>query len=100
MVISTKPIFAMYGAKKAWLTGVVTMMGKALNHHQDLAVNDIWVSDGALMAKGQALALSGSIAKDLQGKANAYEISPEGLYLDMTDPLRRHPIPPQWATAA
>jgi hypothetical protein len=100
MVISTKPIFAMYGAKKAWLTGEVTMMGKALNHHQDLAVNDIWVSDGALMAKGQALALSGSIAKDLQGKANAHEISPEGLYLDVTDALRRHPIPPQWATAA
>jgi hypothetical protein len=100
MVISTKPIFAMYGAKKAWLTGVVTMMGKALNDHHDLEVDHIWVSDGDLMAKGQALALSGSIAKDLQGKANAHEISPEGLYLDVTDALRRHPIPPQWATAA
>jgi hypothetical protein len=100
MVISTKPIFAIYGAKKAWLTGVVTIMGKALNDHQDLAVNRIWVSDGALMAKGQALALSGSMAKDLQGKANTHEISPEGLYVDVTDALRRHPIPPQWATAA
>jgi hypothetical protein len=100
MVISTKPIFAIYGAKKAWLTGVVTMMGKALNDHQDLAVNDIWISDGAFMAKGQALALSGSIAKDLQGKANTHEITPERLYLDVTDALRRHPIPPQWATAA
>jgi hypothetical protein len=100
MVISAKPIFAIYGAKKAWLTGVVTMMGKALNDHQDLAVNHIWISDGTLMAKAQALALSGSIAKDLQGKANAHDISPEGLYLDVTDALRRHPIPPQWATAA
>jgi hypothetical protein len=57
MVISTKPIFAIYGAKKAWLTGVVTMMGKALNDHQDLAVNDIWISDGALMAKGQSFGI-------------------------------------------
>jgi hypothetical protein len=99
MVISAKPIFAIYGAKKAWLTGVVTMMGKALNDHQDFVVNHIWIGDGALMAKGQAFELSGSIAKDLQGKANAHDISPEGLYLDVTDALRRRPIPPQWATA-
>ena len=100
MVISAKPIFAIYGAKKAWLTGVVSMMGKALNDHQDLKVDHIWVSDGGLMAKGQALALPGSTAKNLQRRAKAHEISPEGLYLDVTDALRRHPIPPQWATAA
>lgn len=41
MVISAKPIFSIYGAKKAWLIGVVAVMRGALNDHQDLAVNDI-----------------------------------------------------------
>src|SRR5262245_50057171 len=45
MVISAKPIFSIYGAKKAWLTGVVGVMGKALNNHQELVVDHVWVSD-------------------------------------------------------
>lgn len=93
IVTSAKPIFAIYGAKKAWLTGVVSVMGKALNAHQDLEVDHIWVSDGSLMGKRQGLALPGSIAKDLQRKAN--EISPNRVYLAMTDALRQRPIPPQ-----
>lgn len=52
------------------------------------------------MAKGQALAFPGTIARDFQAKANADQISTECIYLDVTDAPRPHPIPPQWLTAA
>jgi hypothetical protein len=97
MVISAKPIFSIYGAKKVWLTGIVGVMGKALNDHQELVVESVWVSDGGLMAKHQAFAFPGGFAKDLQRKAKADQIRLEALYPDVTKAMRKHPIPERWA---
>jgi hypothetical protein len=99
MVSSVKPIFAIHGAKKAWLTGIVSVMGKALNDHQGLVVDHIWVSDGRLLAKQQAFTFRGTVAKELQRKVQSEEISLEALYRAVSGALHPYPLPEKWVTS-
>jgi hypothetical protein len=89
MISSATPIFSVWGAKKAWFIGIVGVIGQALNDHPNLPIDQIYVSDSALLAnKHQLFAFPAMLAKDLQRRAKDYEISREGLYFEVIRALR------------
>jgi hypothetical protein len=98
MVVSAKPIFSLYGAKKAWLSSLVGTVGKALDDHPGLRVNHVYVSDGALMARHQAYGFPALIAQDLQHKVN--QLTVQAHYQHVTDALREYAVPAKGASMA
>ena len=98
MVVSAKPIFSLYGAKKAWLSSLVGIVGKALDDHQGLRVNHVYVSDGALMAHHQAYGFPAWIARDLQHNVN--QVTVQAHYQNVTDALREYAVPAKGAGMA
>jgi hypothetical protein len=98
MVVSAKPIFSLYGAKKAWLSSLVGVVGKTLDDHRGLIVDHVYVSDGALMARHQAYGFPAWIARDLQHKMN--QLTVQAHYQNVTDALREYPVPAKGASMA
>ena len=98
MVVSAKPIFSLYGAKKAWLSSLWGIVGKALDDHRSLRVNHVYVSDGALMARHQAYRFPAWIARDLQHKVN--QLTVQAHYQNVTDALREYAVPAKGAGMA
>ena len=92
MVVSGKPIFSIYAAKKAWLSSVVLMLGRPLNQQQNLMVDQVYVSDAALMAKHEAFCFPASIAKDLQLRSETTAMSQQALYQEAAEALRKHTL--------
>jgi hypothetical protein len=98
IVVSAKPIFSLYGAKKAWLSSLVGIVGKALDDHRGLIVNHVYVSDGALLARHQAYGFPAWIAQDLQHKVN--QLTGQAHYQNVTDALREYAVPAKGAGMA
>jgi hypothetical protein len=91
MVVSGKPIFSLYGAKKVWLRSLVGTVGKAMDDHRGLVVHHVYVSDGALMARHHAYGFPAWIARDLQRKVNQLTVQAHDQHI--TDALREYDVP-------
>ena len=93
ILMSSKPIFAVEASKKARLLVAVAASGDALNRNPSVRADELWLSDANEMKSRIAYVLPAALAKSLQLRAKANQITLDGMYSEISRNLVRREIP-------
>jgi hypothetical protein len=91
ILVSEKPVFSHEDAKKAWLLVAVSAVGKVMNDHPDMTIENVIVSDANLMKMRKSYRLPGGLCKDLQRKLYYGEVTLDRAYATIMRAIKDYP---------
>ena len=92
IIISSRPIFDVEAAKKAWLVAVGGAVGKTLHDNATAKVDQVIVSDAALMKERRAFTIDASLLRSLQEPVKSEKIDLDQMYSQMLHGLSAYVI--------
>ena len=93
ILISSKPVFASEASKKAWVLVAVAASGDALNKNASVKAEELWLSDANEMKSRTAYVMPAALAKSLQRRIKADQITLDTMYSEVSKNLSQRNIP-------
>jgi hypothetical protein len=89
VVISSKPVFSAEASKKAWLLIAVAIAGDVLNKNSSIKTEELWLSDANLTKNRVTHIMPAGVAKSLQRRIKADQITLDVMYSEISQNLTR-----------
>lgn len=93
ILISEQPVFSVEVSKQGWVLGIVDVAGSLMNQDSSLKVDQLVLSDVNQMKKRVAYAMPATLAKSLQRRAKADQLTFEQLLTESMAGLKRQSVP-------
>jgi hypothetical protein len=90
---SSRPVFSVEKAKMGWLLAAIAATGAVLNDNKSAPVDEILMSDIALMKQRIWYRISADTAKSLQRRVKADQIDLETMYAEISKSMSRVDVP-------
>lgn len=92
VVLSSQPVFSVEPSKKAWLLVAVAAVGDVLNKNASVKAEELWLSDAILMKNRVAYLMPAGVAKSLQRRIKADQITLDTMYSEICKNLAQRTI--------
>ena len=93
IVLSSEPVFSGEDSKREWVLVAVAAVGYALNGNATFRGDEVWLSDTDQMRERVAYVVSAEVAKSLQRRVKANEITLDEMYAEILKHMTPRPMP-------
>ncbi len=93
VVLSSQPVFSGEDSKREWVLVAVAAVGYALNGNATVQDDEVWLSDTEQMRERVAYVVSAEVAKSLQRRVKANQITLDEMYAEILRHMTRRPMP-------
>ncbi len=93
VVLSSQPVFSGEDSKREWVLVAVAAVGYALNGNATVQGDEVWLSDTEQMRERVAYAVPAEVAKTLQRRIRANQITLDEMYAEILKNMTRKTMP-------
>ena len=92
ILLSSQPVFSGAASKKGWVLVAVAATSDALNKNASVKAEELWLSDANQMKSRTAYVIPAALAKSLQRKIKADQISLDTMYSEISKSMSQKSI--------